>query len=257
MVAFEAIHDWVDAPGTVVSWEPSAATLAKIAEAPISTVPVSYQQAQHLHAYRDHAAHGRNMARLNIPSWNIAGQCDIRAMTHVINAYLRRHDTFHSRFEADGAGGFVRRTLASARDIRFVPKNLAEMDAEEWRTHLLATPDPLQWDCFRFGIIQRSDHFTFYLSVDHVHADAMFMGALFVEIHMMYAALVGGGAPLQLPEAGSYHDYCIRQHEYTSALTVDSPEVQAWIEFAEHNSGPCRSSRCRSARSRIPVAARC
>ncbi|MBU9764969.1 acyltransferase [Mycobacterium sp. TNTM28] len=237
MVAFEAIHDWVDAPGTVISWEPSAATLAKVAAAPVSAVPVSYQQAQHLHAYRDHAAHGRSMARLNIPSWNIAGQCDVRAMTHVINAYLRRHDTFHSWFEPDGAGGFVRRTLANARDIKFVPKNLAEMAAEQWREHLLGTPDPLQWDCFRFGIIQRSDHFTFYLSVDHVHADAMFMGALFVEIHMMYAALVGGGAPLQLPEAGSYHDYCVRQQEYTSALTVDSPEVQAWIDFANDNAG--------------------
>lgn len=237
MVAFEAIHDWVDAPGTVVSWEPSAATLAKIAAAPVSAVPVSYQQAQHLHAYRDHAANGRSMARLNIPSWNIAGQCDIRAMSHVINAYLRRHDTFHSRFEADGAGGFVRRTLAGPRDIKFVPNKLGEMTAEQWRAYLLETPNPLQWDCFRFGIIQRADHFTFYLSVDHVHADAMFMGALFVEIHMMYAALVGGGAPLQLPEAGSYHDYCVRQHKYTSELTVDSPEVRAWIEFAQLNSG--------------------
>ncbi|OKH84358.1 acyltransferase [Mycobacterium sp. SWH-M3] len=237
MVAFEAIHDWVDAPGTVVSWEPSAATLAKVAEAPVSPVPVSYQQAQHLHAYRDHVAHGRTMARLNIPAWNIAGQCDIRAMTHVINAYVRRHDTYHSRFETDGSGGFTRRTLARARDIKFVPKTLGEMASEDWRRYLLDTPDPLQWDCFRFGIIQRSDHFTFYLSVDHVHADAMFMGALFVEIHMMYAALVGGGAPLQLPEAGSYHDYCVRQREYTSGLTLDSPEVRAWIEFAEHNSG--------------------
>ena len=237
MVAFEAIHDWVDAPGAVVSWEPSAATLAKVADAPISTVPVSYQQAQHLHAYRDHAAKGRNMARLNIPSWNIVGQCDIRAMSHVINAYLRRHDTFHSRFEDDGAGGFVRRTLANARDIRFVPKNLAEMAAEDWRAHLLATPDPLQWDCFRFGIIQRSDHFTFYLSVDHVHADAMFMGALFVEIHMMYHALVSGGAPIALQEPGSYDDYCVRQRRFTEALTLESPEVRAWIQFAERNDG--------------------
>ena len=54
---------------------------------------------------------------------------------------------------------------------------------------------------------------------------------------MMYAALVGGGAPLRLPAAGSYDDYCIRQHEYTSALTLESPEVRAWIEFAENNGG--------------------
>ncbi|WP_082949992.1 condensation domain-containing protein [Mycobacterium sp. ACS4331] len=237
MVAFQAIHEWDDAPGVVTSWEPSASTLAKVAAAPVNSVPVSYQQAQHLHAYRDHAAHGRNMARLNIPSWNIQGQCDVRAMTHVINAYLRRHDTFHSWFEHDGGDGFIRHTLENPRDIRFAAKNYGEMTAEAWRAHALATPNPLQWDCFRFGVIQRTDHFTFFLSVDHVHADAMFMGALFVEIHMMYAALVGGGAPLQLPEPGSYHDYCTRQHEYTSALTLDSPEVRAWIEYAEENGG--------------------
>ncbi|MET2765272.1 acyltransferase PapA1, partial [Mycobacterium tuberculosis] len=38
-------------------------------------------------------------------------------------------------------------------------------------------------------------------------------------------------------EAGSYVDFCVRQHEYTSALTVDSPEVRAWIDFAEINNG--------------------
>lgn len=237
MVAFRAIHEWVDTPGVVTTWEPSSATLAKVAAAPVNPVPVSYQQAQHLHAYRDHAAHGRNMARLNIPSWNIQGQCDIRAMTHVINAYLRRHDTFHSWFEYDGSGDFVRHTLTNPRDIRFAPRSYGEMTPEQWRPHVLNTPDPLQWDCFRFGIIQRADHFTFYLSVDHVHADAMFLGALFIEIHMMYAALVGGGAPLQLPPPGSYHDYCVKQREFTSALTLDSPEVRGWIEFAEANDG--------------------
>jgi len=49
--------------------------------------------------------------------------------------------------------------------------------------------------------------------------------------------LVGGRAPSRLPEAGSYHDYCVRQHQYTSALTVNSPEVRAWIEFFEINGG--------------------
>ena len=42
----------------------------------------------------------------------------------------------------------------------------------------MATPSPLQWDCFRFGVIQRADHFTFYVSIDHLHADAMFMGVV-------------------------------------------------------------------------------
>ena len=37
------------------------------------------------------------------------------------------------------------------------------------------------------------------------------------------------------PDAGSFDEWCVQEHERTSALTVDSPEVQAWIEFAENN----------------------
>ena len=77
---------------------------------------------------------------------------------------------------------------------------------------LLATPNPLQWDCFRFMLIQCADHFTFCVCVDHLHMDAMFIGVLFIEIHMMYAALVGGRAPIRLAEVGSYYDYCVRHH---------------------------------------------
>ena len=89
MVAFEAIHDWVDAPGTVVSWEPSPATLAKVAAAPVDPTPASYMQAEHLRSWHEFAAQGVEMSRLAIATWEIPGQCDIRAMTHVINAHLR------------------------------------------------------------------------------------------------------------------------------------------------------------------------
>jgi hypothetical protein len=65
----------------------------------------------------------------------------------------------------------------------------------------------------------------------------MFMGLAFVEIHMMYHAVVGGGAPIKLPEAGSYADYCVRQHKFTSALTLESPQVQKWITYAQANNG--------------------
>lgn len=236
-LALESIHDWVDAPGVLVSWVPSAATLAKAADAPASGVPASYQQAQHLRAYCEHAADGTEMARLNIPAWKIAGKCDIGAMTHVINAYLRRHDTYHSWFQFDDDGRIVRRTIEHPDEMRFVPSEHGEATAADWRDQILATPSPLQWDCFRFGIIQRSDHFTLFVSVDHLHADAMFMCAVFVEIHLMYTALIRGGPPIRLPAAGSYADYCLRQQEYTSALTLASPEVRAWVEFARNNDG--------------------
>jgi mycolipenoyl-CoA---2-(long-chain-fatty acyl)-trehalose mycolipenoyltransferase / long-chain-acyl-CoA---trehalose acyltransferase len=237
MVAIKSIHDWIGTPGALVSWSAAPASVAKMGKAPISPVPVSYQQTQHIRGFLQHRANGTDMARLNIPVWDMPGRCDIRAMTHVINAYVRRHDTYHSRFEIDGDDRVIRRTARSPRDIKFVPTEHGEMTAAQWREHVLSTPDPLQWDCFHFGIIQRADDFTFYISVDHVHTDAMFMGLVLVEIHMMYAALVNGAAPLQLPDAGSYDDYCVRQRDQLSTLTVESPEVRKWIRFAEHNGG--------------------
>jgi len=237
MVAIKAIHDWIGASGDVVSWHPSSASRAKVGNAPVSAVPLSYQQAQHIRGYLSHLSTGSDMARLNIPAWDMPGQCDVRAMTHVINAYLRRHDTYHSWFELTDNDDIVRRTVSNPRDIAFVPTRHGEMSATQWREHVLSTPDPLQWDCFAFGIVQRADHFTFYISIDHVHTDAMFMGLVLVEIHMMYAALAGGGAPIPLPAAGSYDDYCVRQHDFLSGVTLDSPEVRDWIRFAERNDG--------------------
>lgn len=231
------IHDWAPEPGSVISWQPSPATIAKARQAPVSAVPPSYNQTQHLRDYRAYAAEGLDMSRLVIATWNISGRCDIRTMTYVINAHLRRHDTYHSLFEYTDGDRIVRRTISEAGDIELVPTEYGEMTPAEWRSHLLATPNPLQWDCFRFSMIQRADHFTFCVCMDHLHIDAMFLGVAFAEIHMMYAILMGGGAPKALPQAGSYHDYCVRQHQYTSALTLDSPEVRAWVEFFENNDG--------------------
>jgi len=231
------IDDWSPDPGSVVSWHASPASLAKAREAPISDVPASYMQAQHLRGFCEYAARGLDYSRLVIGSWDEPGQCDIRAMSYVINAHLRRHDTYRSWFEYTDADHIVRRTIPNPSDIKFVPAKHGEMTQEEWRSHVLSTPSPLQWDCFRFGIIQRADHFTFYVIVDHVHTDPILMAVLYMEIHMMYSAVVGGGAPIQLPEPSGYDDYCIRQHEFTSALTLESPQIRTWIEYAENNDG--------------------
>ncbi len=236
MVALTAIQSWVGAPGSVVSWSPSPASAEKVRQAPVSDVPPSYQQEQHIRAYRQHSADGLEMARLMIPAWKIAGRCDIRAMTFVVNAYLRRHDTFHSWFEFDESDRVVRH-VADPADVKLVATQHGEMNSAQWQAQALDVPGPLQWDCFRFGVIQRSDHFTFYASIDHLHADAMFVVALFAEIHSNYAAVVEGGVPVRLPETGRYLDYCVRQREYTSALTLDSPEVAQWLDFLRKNDG--------------------
>jgi hypothetical protein len=56
-----------------------------------------------------------------------------------------------------------------------------------------------------------------------------------MEANGMYSALSSGGEALTLPDAGSFDDFCIREREYTSGLTPDSPGVRRWIDFAENN----------------------
>ena len=82
-------------------------------------------------------------------------------------------------------------------DIEFVPVRHGELTLAQARELLVSTPDALQWDCFRFGIIQGEDHFTFYVSFDHVHVDAVIVGGTLMEFYMMYAALMGGSAPIR------------------------------------------------------------
>ena len=171
-----------------------------------------------------------------VVTWDAPGLCDIRAMTYVINSHLRRHDTYRSWFEYKDAAHIVRHTIADPADIELVPTDHGDMTSVELPDHVLA-PHPLQWDYFRFAVIQCADRFTFCASIGHLHVDPMIMGVILAEIHTIYAALVAATAPTQLPEAGSYDDYCVRQREYTSALTLDSPQVRAWIDFALDNGG--------------------
>jgi 2'-acyl-2-O-sulfo-trehalose (hydroxy)phthioceranyltransferase len=236
-VEIATIDDWVPGSGSVITWHPTPAALKKAEAAPISTVPPSYIQARHLRSHAKQAAKGHDHSRLLISACKVGGRCDIRAMTYVINAHLRRHQTYCSWFEYHDAEHIVRHTIANPRDIEFKPTKHGEMSVEELRKHVVSTPAPTNWDCFRFGVVQGEDSFTFYASIDHLHADGHFVAVGLMEFQMMYAALVSGAPPLQLPDAGSYDDYCARQREFTSALTLDSPEVRAWIEFAENNGG--------------------
>ncbi len=237
MVALGTIHDWSPAAGVVTSWDASPEARSKARNAPASNLTGSFQQTQHLRGFAAHRAQGRDMARLCIGAWDIAGTCDLEAMTAAITAHLRRHDAYHSWFEFDGEQDIVRRTISDPTDIELVPTEHGSLTLPELRANILATPGPTGWGCFSFGIIQRADHFTFYTSLDHLLTDGMSTGVIFLEIHMMYAALVHGAGPMPLPDAGSYADYCLRQSERLATLTVESAPYRGWVEFAERNGG--------------------
>jgi hypothetical protein len=232
-----SLDEWTLNPGSVTSWHPTAAAIDKVRNAPVSSVPVSYMQGQHLRNYCERTAAGLNFSRQIIASCDLPGQCDVSAMDHALNAYLRRHDTFRSWFEHTGNGEFTRYSVSDPADIEFEPVDHGHMTVDEIHAHVVAIPSPLEWGCFTFGIIQSASHFTFFAAMDHVHGDATLIGTTMLEANGMYSALSGGGEPLVLPDAGSFDDFCAREREYTSTLTVASPEVRAWIDFAENNNG--------------------
>ncbi|WP_183517255.1 condensation domain-containing protein [Mycolicibacterium sp. BK634] len=236
-ISIGTIDDWSPRPGAVISWRPTSAALEKARQAPVSSVPVSYMQGQHIRGVYEQDAAGLDYSRQIIATCEVPGQCDIPAMNHALNAYLRRHDTYRSWFEYSGSGDIVRRTIANPDDIEFEPVEFGEMAPEDARKHIVDIPTPLEWGCFSFGVVQSADHFDFYASIDHVHGDAALIGITMLEAHGMYTSLTMTGQPMALPEAGSFDDFCLQEHESTADLTVDSPEVRAWIEFAENNNG--------------------
>jgi hypothetical protein len=236
MVALGPIHSWQPAPGTVTTWTATSAARESASRASRSSLPPSFQQAQHLRSAFYGKALGRQLPRLMVVAWDIPGVCDIAMMTEAINTHLRRHDTYHSMFEFEN-GNIFRRTIDDPNEIEFVPVSFGSMEQEQIRAHALAmTSETLEWDCFSFGIIQSEDHFTFYASVDHLHIDGMSAGLIFVDIHLMYQNL-SQGRPVTLPEVGGYRDYTARQREKIASMTLSSPEIKDWIDFAQNTGG--------------------
>ena len=229
------VDDWT-AEGTVVSWYPAEASYACAAEAEPHPAPVSYQQSQHLLYYRRQTSLGRDIPRLCIGVWEIMGVCDIDAMTHAVNAHVRRHDTYHDRFDFGDNDEIHRYVIADPEAITLEPTDHGMMTPPQIRKLLLNTPDPMQWDCFTFGIIQGEDKFTVYIAIDHLRADGMSAGVIFLDIQTTYFTTLQG-APAALTPAASHRDYCTNQRAYTAGLDEASPQIQSWRAFLAANGG--------------------
>lgn len=236
MVALGHIGAWQPGQGPVTTWTASPAARDTARRAKRNQLPPSFQQAQHLRAGFYGKALGRELPRLMVVAWDIPGDCDITAMTDVINAHIRRHDSYHSWFEFEN-GNILRRTVDDPSEIEFIPTSFGSLSSGQIRTHALTTtPGTLDWDCFTFGIVQHADHFTFYASVDHLHIDGMSAGVIFLDIHLSYQAITHARSG-SLPEVGGYHNYTVRQREKVASMTLASPEIKDWIAFAQDTDG--------------------
>ncbi|AWM00801.2 condensation domain-containing protein [Bradyrhizobium amphicarpaeae] len=236
MTDLRPLHDWSGPPGVLTLWCPSAASMESAKRAPVSPVLPSYEQEQHLHAFRACEQRHEAMARLLVVVWEEGGRCDLRALTHVVTAHVRRHDTYHSWFE-ERAGAIVRHVLEDPAGIQMEPLMLGDVNAADWQKHVMATPAPFAWDCFRFGILQRVSGFTCFASIDHLHGDATLIAFLMTEIRSAYRAVIDGEKPHHLGPPGSYLYYCTNQRRRAAATTLADHEVKRWIAFLQRNNG--------------------
>lgn len=230
------LHDWSGPAATLTLWRPSATSMESARHAPASPVPPSYEQEQHLRAFRACEQRHEEMARLLIVVWDEPGRCDLRTMSRVVTAHLRRHDTYHSWFE-ERDGAIVRHVLPDPAAIQMEPIAIGPVRATDWQQHVMATASPFAWDCFRFGVLQRTDGFTCFASIDHLHADATVIAFLMAEIHAEYRAMLDGDTPARPSPPGRYLDYCISQRQRAAATTLADPEVTEWIAFLRRNHG--------------------
>ncbi len=236
MTDLRPLHEWSGAPATMTLWRPSAASIERAQQAPLSPVPPSYEQEQHLRAFRACEQQQKEMARLLILVWDEPGRCDLRTMSHVISAHVRRHDTYHSWFE-ERDNALVRHVLVEPAALQMEPITLGPVSAESWQEYVTTTPAPFAWDCFRFGILQRANGFSFFASIDHLHADATVIAFLMEEIHAAYRALLDGEAAPRLAPPGLYLDYCTNQRQRAATLTLMDSDVSEWIAFLHRNQG--------------------
>jgi mycolipenoyl-CoA---2-(long-chain-fatty acyl)-trehalose mycolipenoyltransferase / long-chain-acyl-CoA---trehalose acyltransferase len=240
MVALGTINEWQPPHGPVTTWMVSPAAREAARSARRNDLAASFQRAQHLRAAYDGKAMSKQLPRLMVVAWDIAGVCDIPAMTAAINAHVRRHDSYHDWFEFEN-DVIVRRTIDNPEAIDFVPVEFGHMNAEQIRTHVLTTtPETLEWGGFTFGIVEHIDYFTFYASVDHLYIDGWSAGLIFFDIHLTYQSLRQAPhqqQPTTIPQVASYRGYAARQHERVTSLTLSSPEIKDWIKFVQGSGG--------------------
>jgi hypothetical protein len=230
------LSDWSGSPATLTIWHPSSKSITAAKSAPISPIAPSYEQVQHLDAFFASNQRQEQTSRLLIFVWEEHGQCEHSVMSEVITNHLCRHDTYHSWFEKKDNTIF-RHVLTDPETIAMEASTFGEATALEWQRLIAETPGSFEWDCFRFGILQRAASFTFFACIDHLHADSTVIAFLTDEIHSCYRSLVAGDEAPPIAKPGRYLDYCTAQHQRAANMTLTDPSVSEWVSFMLRNDG--------------------
>ena len=158
-------------------WHPTAAAQEKARQAPVSSVPVSYMQGQHLRNYSERTAEGLNFSRQIIASCEVAGQC--RYLGHGPRG--QHHTCVGTTHSAAGSNRPVTESSSGVRSrIRTISNSCRSITATcpstKYTPMWWAYTESVGMGAAYFRDIQNEDHFTFFAAMDHVHGDATLIG---------------------------------------------------------------------------------
>ena len=232
----QSLQQWSVKPGRLIQWEPSEITRLSCEQAQYCQTPPSYQQHQHLENYTKLKQQNLAMERMLVFAWDRKGIGDLEEIGKQINRHLQSHDTYSHWLTFDSRLNSSSRRLVDTDKIVFEPNDLGHTSSNAIIKTLLSTPGPDQWDCFRFGIIQRDSDYTFFACVDHLHADGHFIAILWKDFNnnpdqRQNTAQAANSAH------GTYLRYCQQQRSRLQQLERSDPAIQAWIRFLDQTDG--------------------
>ncbi|GAA2804052.1 condensation domain-containing protein [Saccharopolyspora taberi] len=217
--------------GTVTEWRPRPATPAA------DPRPPSYLQEQHVRV-----AAAQHAAGVHAPTWlatafDLPGGLDQHALRTALAGWTTRHETLRSRFRFSGTG--LRRFTLNA--MSFEPHDIGEIaDPDELHRYLEDRFDrgtsPLDWPPYLIFTVHGPDRATIYLAFDHTNVDGYSLFLIADEFNELYSAALAGRPP-ELPEVGSYPDFCAAERIRAADVGADDAAVARWREFLRDSGG--------------------
>ncbi|SFQ35986.1 Condensation domain-containing protein [Amycolatopsis arida] len=227
------ILDYRPRPGLLVEWVVGQDTAAAAEHAEPHPAPPSYVQERHIRRALANQESGKIQSPWLATVFDLPGRLDTTAMATALEKWVRRHPTLLTFFRLDADR--LRRHAVPAAEFSLRTEEIGRFDsAERIRERLHDRFDegtsPLTWPSFVAGAIVRDDSSTVYFAVDHAHSDGYSIILVFDELRRLYRAEVDG-TPADLPETGSYVDFCALERARAAEVTADSPAVRQWLDF--------------------------
>ncbi|KPH97994.1 condensation domain protein [Actinobacteria bacterium OK074] len=228
-----SLIDYTPLPGELVEFRVPIPVRESAAAAPAHPVPPGHLQENHLRRRLANTRAGHPQAPWLGIHFDLPGRLDTGAMAAALTTWVRRHTTLLTWFAPAGEG--FRRHAVAPETAAFVPEPAGTYDTGEairdrLRARLVPETDPLHWPPLAACAVLRPTSTTIVLAIDHAHTDGLSMQYLFSELRACYTAELAG-TDAELPEVGSYVDFCRLDRERAARIDASAPEVARWTDF--------------------------